>query len=100
MDKPKLLQEYGMSSYKGLWNLYSGADEQGQLEYYKEMQGILHQENIPYMFWTLYDFKNVPKSVAGSLPWKTKKQHFFGCLDSIGNPKPAYQILSNVKGSR
>lgn len=95
--KPKLLQEYGMSSYKGLWNLYRGADEQGQLEYYIEMQDILAQENIPYMFWTLYDFKKVPSSVAGSLPWKTKKQHFFGCLDSLGNKKPAYTILSNKK---
>ena len=97
-NKPKLLQEYGMSSYKGLWNLYRGADEQGQLAYYEEMQNILYKENIPFMFWTLYDFKSVPKSVAGSLPWKTKKQHFFGCLDTIGNPKPAFKVLSNIKG--
>lgn len=99
-NKPKVLQEYGMSSYKGFWNLYTGADEHGQFEYYKEMQKILQQESIPYLFWTLYDFQNVPKSVAGSLPWKTKKQHFFGCLDSLGNPKPAYRILANIKGSR
>ncbi|WP_299431916.1 glycoside hydrolase family 2 TIM barrel-domain containing protein [uncultured Maribacter sp.] len=92
--KPKLLQEYGMSSYKGLWNFYRGADEQGQLEYYNEMQNILKQEKVPYMFWTLYDFKNVPSSVAGSLPWKSKKQHFFGCLDSLGNKKPAFKALS------
>lgn len=96
--KPKLLQEYGVSSYKGLWNLYSGANEQGQYEYYKEMQAILAKEKIPFMFWTLYDFKNVPSAVAGSLPWKSKKQHFFGCLDSIGNPKPAFKILSKNKG--
>ncbi len=92
--KPKVLQEYGMSSYKGLWNFYRGADEQEQLEYYTEMQSILKQEKIPYMFWTLYDFKNVPSSVAGSLPWKSKKQHFFGCLDTIGNKKPAFKVLS------
>ncbi|RKR14186.1 cellulase (glycosyl hydrolase family 5) [Maribacter vaceletii] len=92
--KPKLLQEYGMSSYKGLWNFYRGADEEGQLAYYNEMQNILKQENVPYMFWTLYDFKNVPSSVAGSLPWKSKKQHFFGCLDSLGNKKPAFKALS------
>ncbi|WP_298473836.1 cellulase family glycosylhydrolase [uncultured Maribacter sp.] len=95
--KPKVLQEYGMSSYKGLWNLYRGADEQGQLAYYKQMQQILKEDNIPYMFWTLYDFKKVPSSVAGSLPWKTKKQHFFGCLDSLGNKKPVYHELANKK---
>lgn len=93
-NKPKVLQEYGMSSYKGLWNLYTGINEQGQLEYYKNMQGILKANKIPFLFWTLYDFKNVPSAVAGSLPWKTKKQHFFGCLDSIGNKKPAYYQLA------
>ncbi len=93
-NKPKVLQEYGMSSYKGMWNLYRGANEQGQQEYYKEMQKIVKDNNIPYMFWTLYDFKNVPTSVAGRLPWKTKKQHFFGCLDSLGNKKPAYFELA------
>ena len=97
--KPKVLQEYGMSSYKGLWNLYTGANEEGQLAYYKEMQKTLKKENIPYMFWTLYDFEKVPSSVAGSLPWKTRKQHFFGCLDSLGNKKPAYYELVSKKGS-
>jgi hypothetical protein len=95
--KPKVLQEYGVSSYKGLWNLYSGANEQGQLEYYEEMQAILYQEKIPFMFWTLYDFEKVPSAVAGSLPWKSKKQHFFGCLDVLGNPKPSFKVLSNLR---
>ncbi|QWX84748.1 glycosyl hydrolase family 5 [Cellulophaga sp. HaHaR_3_176] len=98
-NKPKLLQEYGVSSYKGLWNLYMGANEQEQFEYYKEMQEVLYQEKIPFMFWTLYDFEKVPKAVAGNLPWKSKKQHFFGCLDSLGNQKPSFKILSNIKGS-
>ncbi len=97
-NKPKVLQEYGMSSYKGLWNLYRGANEEGQQVYYKEMQQIIKEEKVPYMFWTLYDFKKVPSSVAGSLPWKTKKQHYFGCLDSLGNKKPAYFELVYKKG--
>lgn len=97
-NKPKVLQEYGMSSYKGVWNLYTGADDEGQLDYYKEIQPLLKENNIPYMFWTLYDFKKVPSSVAGSLPWKTKKQHFFGCLDTLGNKKPAYYQLAHKKG--
>jgi len=98
-NKPKVLQEYGMSSYKGVWNLYTGADDEGQRDYYKEIQPILNDSNIPYMFWTLYDFKKVPSSVAGSLPWKTKKQHFFGCLDTLGNKKPAYFELAHKKGN-
>ncbi len=93
--KPKVLQEYGLSSYNGLWNLYRGYDENDQFNYYKKMQDLLAKEGIPFMFWTLYDFKKVPSSVAGRLPWKTKKQHFFGCIDSLGNIKPSYKILSN-----
>ena len=92
-NKPKVLQEYGMSSYKGIWNAYTGANKQGQLKYYTEMQKIVSENKIPYMFWTLYDFKKVPRSVAGSLPWKTKKQHYFGCIDTLGNKKPAYKVL-------
>lgn len=93
-NKPILLQEYGMSSYKGVWNLYRGEDEEGQRDYYKTIQPVLKENHIPYMFWTLYDFKKVPSAVAGSLPWKTKKQHFFGCLDTLGNQKPAYKELT------
>ncbi|MDF4221835.1 cellulase family glycosylhydrolase [Maribacter sp. M208] len=91
-NKPIVLQEYGESSYDGMWSLFSGSNEK-QAAYYKEMQGYLAQENIPYLFWTLYDFKKVPSSVAGSLPWRTKKQHFFGVLDSVGNKKPSYHEL-------
>ncbi|MFK7810891.1 MAG: cellulase family glycosylhydrolase [Maribacter sp.] len=96
-NKPKVLQEYGMSSYKGVWNFYRGANEEGQRDYYKAIQPVLKDNNIPYMFWTLYDFKKVPSSVAGSLPWKTKKQHYFGCLDTLGNKKPAYFELTRKK---
>lgn len=92
-NKPKLLQEYGISSYKGAWNFYRGADQEGQKEYYSEMQQILRENKVPYMFWTLYDFEKVPSAVAGSLPWKTKKQHYFGCLDTLGNKKPSYSEL-------
>ncbi|WP_116770866.1 cellulase family glycosylhydrolase [Maribacter litoralis] len=92
-NKPKLLQEYGISSYKGAWNFYRGADQEGQKEYYSEIQQILRENKVPYMFWTLYDFEKVPSAVAGSLPWKTKKQHYFGCLDTLGNKKPSYSEL-------
>ena len=95
-NKPIVLQEYGDSSYDGMWSGFLGSDEK-QAAYYKEMQGYLEKENIPFLFWTLYDFEKVPSSVAGSLPWKTKKQHFFGCLDSLGNKKPSYFELAIKK---
>ncbi|MEO9661611.1 MAG: cellulase family glycosylhydrolase [Maribacter dokdonensis] len=97
-NKPKLLQEYGISSYKGAWNFYRGADQEGQKEYYSQMQQVLKENEVPYMFWTLYDFEKVPSAVAGSLPWKTKKQHYFGCLDTLGNKKPSYfELVEQIK---
>lgn len=97
-NKSKLLQEYGISSYKGAWNFYRGADQEGQKEYYSQMQQVLKENEVPYMFWTLYDFEKVPSAVAGSLPWKTKKQHYFGCLDTLGNKKPSYfELVEQIK---
>ena len=65
-DKPLLLQEYGSSSYDGFWNLYQGSIEE-QIDYYTTMQNQLSDAEIPFVFWTLYDFEKVPTDVAGSL---------------------------------
>jgi hypothetical protein len=91
-NKPLVLQEYGYSSYNGFWNMYLGSDEQ-QVDYYKTMQGELADAGIPFIFWTLYDFEEVPTDVAGSLPWRTRKQHYFGCIDLDGNRKEVFKIL-------
>ncbi|MGB5819021.1 MAG: cellulase family glycosylhydrolase [Saonia sp.] len=91
-DKPLLLQEYGYTSYSGLWNGFMGSEGK-QAAYYKKMQTTLKQENIPYMFWTLYDFETVPTSVVGRLPWRKQRQKYYGCLDTEGKPKPSYQYL-------
>ncbi|MRH99818.1 cellulase family glycosylhydrolase [Kriegella sp. EG-1] len=91
-DKPLVLQEYGYSSYSGIWNFYQSSPE-AQFEYYQLMQNQLADASIPFLFWTLYDFENVPTSVAGSLPWKTQKQHYFGCIDLKGNKKEIFNIL-------
>lgn len=91
-DKPLLLQEYGFSSYDGFWNLYQGSEE-NQVSYYKAMQGKLVEAGVPFIFWTLYDFEKVPSDVAGSLPWRTRKQHFFGCIDQEGKRKEVFKIL-------
>jgi hypothetical protein len=91
-NKPLLLQEYGYSSYDGFWNMYTGS-EKAQVAYYKAMQNNLSNAKIPFMFWTLYDFEKVPSTVAGSLPWRTRKQHYFGCFDLNGNKKEIYHLL-------
>ena len=91
-NKTLVLQEYGYSSYDGFWNMYLGSDKQ-QVDYYKTMQGQLAEAEIPFIFWTLYDFEEVPTDVAGSLPWRTRKQHYFGCIDLEGNRKEVFEIL-------
>lgn len=91
-DKPLVLQEYGYSSYDGFWNMYLGSDE-AQYDYYETMQGLLAEAEVPFIFWTLYDFEKVPTAVAGSLPWRTRKQHYFGCFDLDGNKKAVFELL-------
>ena len=95
-NKPIVLQEYGYSSYDGFWNLYLGSDDK-QTAYYKSMQKVLLDNKVPYLFWTLYDFEEVPTEVAGSLPWRTRKQHYFGLFDTENRQKPAYQVLAQEK---
>ncbi|MEJ1223733.1 cellulase family glycosylhydrolase [Sediminicola sp. 1XM1-17] len=91
-DKSLVLQEYGYSSYDGIWNAYLGSvNEQGN--YYEQMQTILRKEKIPYLFWTMYDFEEVPTAVVGSLPWRKERQKYFGFLDTNGKPKAAFRHL-------
>lgn len=92
--KAILLQEYGFSSYSGIWNVFSGS-ELGQERYYRKMQEELKKKSIPFMFWTLYDFEEIPDFVAGSLPWRKEKQKSFGVIKSDGSYKSSFESLSN-----
>lgn len=92
-DKVLVLQEYGYSSYDGIWNAYQG-DQNDQADYYKEMQTIMEDKKIPFLFWTMYDFEEVPTNVVGSLPWRRERQKYFGFLDMDGNPKPSFKYLN------
>lgn len=95
-DKPLLLQEYGYSSYDGIWNGFSGSDEK-EKEYMGTIQKVVEKENLSHMIWTLYDFRNIPTSVVGRLPWRKVRQRHFGLLDSKGQKKPVYNIFFNEK---
>ncbi|MFS4455975.1 cellulase family glycosylhydrolase [Maribacter sp. 2304DJ31-5] len=101
-NRPLVLQEFGYSSYDGIWNAFSGS-EKDQATYHQEMQKILKEEHIPFLFWTLYDFKEIPTSVVGKLPWRKARQKYFGILDSDRNPKTSHAIIGksvkNEKGT-
>lgn len=93
-DKPIILQEFGVSSYSGLWRPFAGSEEK-QAAYYKEIQKVLTRNNIPFMSWTLYDFDIVPKEVLGRLPWRTNPQKKFGFISNTGEKKLSYKYISN-----
>ncbi|GGX24271.1 cellulase family glycosylhydrolase [Aquimarina muelleri] len=92
ISKPLVLQEFGLSSSRGLWSPF-GASEKGQANYYEQFQKMIKEENINYLSWTLYDFEEVPTAVVGKLPWRKHKQKHFGFIDSKGNKKPAFEFI-------
>lgn len=96
IDKPLVLQEYGYSSYGGIWNAFLGSEEK-QAVYYKEMQALLEKEQLPFLFWTLYDFEEIPTSVVGRLPWRKQRQQYFGIRDADGQPKASNSHLISKK---
>jgi hypothetical protein len=93
-NKPIILQEFGVSSYKGFWNPF-GRSKSNQANFHKEIQEILEKNKIHFMSWTLYDFREVPKSVVGGLPWRTNPQKKFGFISTNGKKKPAFKYISN-----
>lgn len=92
-NKPLVLQEFGISSYGGIWNLF-GSSKKKQAIYHKKMQAILKKDSLAFMSWGLYDFKTIPTSVVGSLPWRKSKQKYFGFIDNSGNQKPAFLYIT------
>ncbi|AFU68400.1 glycosidase, putative [Psychroflexus torquis ATCC 700755] len=92
-EKPIVLQEFGMSSYAGIWKPF-GSSEEDQANYHKKAQEIIAAYNLQFMSWTLYDFETVPKAVVGSLPWRKNVQKRFGFIDSKGTKKAAFKFIS------
>ncbi|WP_375240869.1 glycosyl hydrolase family 5 [Polaribacter sp.] len=94
LNKPIVLQEFGLSSYSGIWRPFASSEEK-QANYYAEMQKVLTKNNISFMSWTLYDFDNVPKEVLGRLPWRTNPQKKFGFINSLGEKKLSFKHITN-----
>ena len=92
-NKSLVLQEFGMSSYKGIWKPF-GSSEEDQANYHKKAQEIISDNNLQFMSWTLYDFTKIPKEVVGRLPWRKRAQEHFGFINQNGETKPAYKYIS------
>jgi len=93
-EKPVVLQEFGISSYSGIWNAFGGSEE-NQYEYYREFFKIQKRDSINYLSWTLFDFGEIPSRVAGKLPWRKNKQAYFGLIDVHGGENNAYQAFKD-----
>ena len=93
-EKPIVLQEFGISSYNGIWKPF-GSSEEHQANYHKKAQEIIAANNIHFISWTLYDFEIMPKKVVGSLPWRKNVQKRFGFIDRNGTKKAAFKFISH-----
>jgi hypothetical protein len=86
-DRPLVLEEFGLSTYRGLWAPL-GKTEQDQADYFAKVKQVLAQKgNIPYLAWTLYDFTDVPIDVVGKIPWHRNPQKSFGIIRANGHLK-------------
>ena len=92
--KPLVIQEFGVPSYGGIWNLWEGSETE-QAEYHKKMQALFKKNGLAFMSWTLYDFPIVPNQVAGKWPWQKLRQKRFGFIDENGTKKPSFEFISN-----
>jgi hypothetical protein len=93
-NKPIVLGEFGVSSYRGLWRPF-GSSEAEQALYYKEMQEIFTKSKVPFISWTLYDFDKIPKEVVGKLPWRRNAQEHYGFLNKNGEKKKSFEYISS-----
>ena len=92
--KPIVIEEFGVPSYGGIWNLWEGSLEE-QATYHQKMQTYFKKNNYSFMSWTLYDFPHVPDQVAGKWPWQKIRQKRFGFIDDKSKNKPAFKFISN-----
>jgi endo-1,4-beta-mannosidase len=92
-NKTTILTEYGMTSYRGLWNPIQFSQKK-QASLYADLLDNIESLNISSFSWTLHDFHQVPVSVVGRRPWRRAYQRHYGLIDTDGNPKPAFNILA------
>lgn len=92
-DKPLLLEEFGLPTYRGLWAPL-GHGQDAQAAYFAEVRQVLRQRgDIPFVVWTLHDFVAVPAEVVGAAPWNREPQKHFGIIDNKRRPKKGLAVL-------
>ena len=92
-NKKLVLQEFGMSSYRGFWKPFGNSDSD-QANYHKKAQEIIAENDLQFMSWTLYDFVDVPTDVVGRLPWRKNAQKHYGFINDNGTKKAAFKFIS------
>lgn len=91
--KPVVIQEFGIPSYKGIWNWF-GNNEEDQAIFHKNIQEKFKTGKLSFVSWTLYDFPKVPNKVAGKWPWVKQKQKKFGFINLKNKPKPSFKYIT------
>lgn len=91
--KPIVLEEFGLSTREGYANLL-GETEEEQRIYTLNIISEAKDNNIPWMLWTLYDFRQIPKGVFKPRPWIKSKQSHFGLIRKDGSKKELFEYLS------
>ena len=90
--QPLFVGEMGTHSFNGWWFPFRKS-QSDQQEYVADLMSVINQHEVSYGFWTLYDFRNVPSNVAGSVPWRRNPQKHFGLIDSKGRQKQVYRTI-------
>lgn len=93
-DRPIMLGEFGLPT----WNSFffpHGHTEREQASYYADVLTAMRAtDGAGYLAWTLYDFPEVPPSVAGRFPWQVGPQGHLGVIRADGTAKPAAALLA------
>ncbi|MEI7771488.1 MAG: cellulase family glycosylhydrolase, partial [Chloroflexales bacterium] len=91
--RPLLLGEFGLPTWDGYFP--NGHTEAEQAAYYAALLSQLRGlDSAGHMAWTLYDFADVPASVAGRWPWQTGPQRQMGLIRADSSEKPAAALLA------
>lgn len=95
LNKPIVLEEFGVSTRSGFRNIL-GSSETHQMQYITDVISTAQDNQIPWMVWTLYDFKQIPEGVFKARPWIMSKQSHFGFIRKDGTKKEIYSQLKLV----
>lgn len=94
-SKPIVLEEFGLSTREGYANILGQTEEEQRL-YTLNIIAQAKSSNIPWMLWTLYDFRQIPKGVFKARPWIKSKQSHFGLIRKDGSKKELFDHLSRL----